>query len=515
MKFNIIYTFLVLVLLQVPLCAQTNVPFIDFSNYLAPNPSIDQITISIIGAIDTSLLKFTSTPSQVEKLNYQNGRTILNESYNINEFGLYGKFSFDSIYYKNNLISKIVHYERTMKMSDTYIIKHIIVPEYDGNTLKKEQYYDKNLNPIKNVVYKDYTSNSHLQKYSSIESETKNNFSSLVSRNTYENHKINNVWRTKYSLSTNQYGDTLSFTKLDTIFKNQNCDVSFHKNQVGSLNICFLNEDSTQNLRHVEIFSNNDKYYQYIIYQYFDFKNTTKKENELLMDFFVAKGPWVNYDENFVVEFRKVGDKYTPKARILNRSKTVNGLIADFVMLNKGNNELFVNNGEIFSNVELGKIKFSMENILGDYILVLEPIEFQNSSLRLKSFSNQLNNLSKYDNSSVREYAKDKIISKPKINKNIREAMFPGGDSNFNSFIRKNLVYPAKAKELGMERTLDVEIIINEDGTVKRIAKQTMVPYFDEEVDRLIKLMPKWTPAMENGKPIKSILKFPVKFQFN
>lgn len=377
---------------------------------MTPSPDIDLVTVTIIGAVDTSMLNFTSMPSHVEKLKYHSGKLVLNDSYSTSQLGLYILNSFDSIYYKNNLITKIVSYDRSPGISDSYNIKHIILPVYEGNTLRQEQYYDKELKLTRNVVYQDYSSTPYLLKYSSKEFEVSNEIQTLKRVNTHESVKINKVWHTIYTLTINQNNDTLLFTELDTIFSNKNCEVSNHIKGIYSLNSWLFNTDSILSLRYVEQIQGKNKYYQYVIHQFNKLKDKTKKNSELLLDIFVSKGPWVNEDINFAVEFRKDGKNYFPKAQILNRSKAINGSVADYRQLNKGGNRLFIGNGDIYSNVELGKVKFSVENILGNYILVLEPIDFQNSSIRLKSVSNQTNNVSKFDyNYNI---ARDYILNK-------------------------------------------------------------------------------------------------------
>ncbi|MBK7428265.1 MAG: hypothetical protein IPI60_15225 [Saprospiraceae bacterium] len=412
MKFCKIYTLLLLCEFQIQLNAQTNVPYIDFGNSIYPGFNIDQITVTIISALDTSMLKFTSTPAQVEKLNFQNGRMILSESYKTNQLGLYGKHSFDSIFYNNNLVSKIVTYERSKGSRDSWQIMHIIIPAYLEDKLIQEQYFDKDLSLLKNVVYHEYSSTSDMLKYNSTEFETENNIQTLSRKNTHESEKINKVWQNKYSLITNQLNDTLLFTKIDTIFKSLNCEVSRNYKQVNSLNAWFLNPDSLPAIRYIEQIQGKYKSYQYIIYQYNEINNQSIAKNELLLDMTVSKGPWVNEDENFVVEIRKMGNKYLANAQILNKSKTINGFIADYRQLNKRGKGLYVDNGAIYSDVELGKVKFTIENISGNYIMVLEPIDYENAGIRLKSMSNQFNDLSKYDYSVARKYALKK--SKPK-----------------------------------------------------------------------------------------------------
>ena len=80
---------------------------------------------------------------------------------------------------------------------------------------------------------------------------------------------------------------------------------------------------------------------------------------------------------------------------------------------------------------------------------------------------------------------------------------FQGGQLALNLFIAKNLKYPKQAIENNVQGVLVVRLKVAKDGTASFNEFIRQLGYgCEEEVRRLIKTMPKWNPAMLNGKPI-------------
>ena len=91
---------------------------------------------------------------------------------------------------------------------------------------------------------------------------------------------------------------------------------------------------------------------------------------------------------------------------------------------------------------------------------------------------------------------------------------FPGGDTKMVQWIHKNLCYPESAKEEGIEGRAFVRFIVEKDGSisspqiVKGVSKE-----LDWEALRLIKAMPKWTPGLVDGKPVRCYFMIPITFR--
>jgi TonB family protein len=80
-------------------------------------------------------------------------------------------------------------------------------------------------------------------------------------------------------------------------------------------------------------------------------------------------------------------------------------------------------------------------------------------------------------------------------------------------FIRENLTYPQQAKELGVCGTVFVWCFVGIDGFVTD-AKVTMEVYpdLDEEAVRVVKSLPQFMPAQQDGKAVETHCVWPVRF---
>lgn len=93
---------------------------------------------------------------------------------------------------------------------------------------------------------------------------------------------------------------------------------------------------------------------------------------------------------------------------------------------------------------------------------------------------------------------------------------YPGGNEAMMEFIRKNLRYPEKAKETGVEGRVIVRFVVNEDGTVSDITiLRDIGAGCGAEAVHVVKMMPKWKPGKQNGKAVKTYFNLPVMFRLN
>ena len=90
---------------------------------------------------------------------------------------------------------------------------------------------------------------------------------------------------------------------------------------------------------------------------------------------------------------------------------------------------------------------------------------------------------------------------------------FPGGEQARMKFLQDNIVYPRGAMEQGIDGTVFVSFIVEEDGSIINIeVSQSVHKLLDEEAVRVTKLMPKWKPAIQKGTPIRVRHHMTVKF---
>lgn len=90
---------------------------------------------------------------------------------------------------------------------------------------------------------------------------------------------------------------------------------------------------------------------------------------------------------------------------------------------------------------------------------------------------------------------------------------YPGGEEALNKYISTNLKYPEAAKEMGVEGIVGVQFLVNTDGTIGSIKIMRMIdPDLEQEAVRLVKNMPNWIPAQENGTPVEAAAQINVPF---
>lgn len=81
---------------------------------------------------------------------------------------------------------------------------------------------------------------------------------------------------------------------------------------------------------------------------------------------------------------------------------------------------------------------------------------------------------------------------------------YTGGSEAMKIFKEENVKFPPEIKSLGIEGFVMVRFIIEKDGSVSNVRIMNGAsPSLDAEAIRVTKLMPKWQPGMENGKPVR------------
>lgn len=91
---------------------------------------------------------------------------------------------------------------------------------------------------------------------------------------------------------------------------------------------------------------------------------------------------------------------------------------------------------------------------------------------------------------------------------------FPGGINELMNFVSKNRIYENKQDKNRNIGTVKVKFSIMKDGSIgdSIIVTNSISEYYDREAVRIVKLMPKWTPASIDGKPVNVLYNLPVKF---
>ena len=90
---------------------------------------------------------------------------------------------------------------------------------------------------------------------------------------------------------------------------------------------------------------------------------------------------------------------------------------------------------------------------------------------------------------------------------------FPGGDEGLKKYLMKEVDYPKEAKKKGITGKVFVTFVVTNTGKVTDVRiLRGAGNGFDEEVLRVIKAMPDWTPGKQDGKPVNVQFTLPVNF---
>lgn len=92
-------------------------------------------------------------------------------------------------------------------------------------------------------------------------------------------------------------------------------------------------------------------------------------------------------------------------------------------------------------------------------------------------------------------------------------ADFPGGTQARMKFLKDNLKYPQQARETGTQGTVYVTFVVEKDGSLTDVKiLRDIGSGCGEEAMRVVKAMPKWTPAKQRGKTVRMQYVLPVRF---
>jgi Ca-activated chloride channel family protein len=90
---------------------------------------------------------------------------------------------------------------------------------------------------------------------------------------------------------------------------------------------------------------------------------------------------------------------------------------------------------------------------------------------------------------------------------------FPGGTDSLLNFLRENLQYPENARKSSIEGSVFVSFTVGKDGSISDVkVVRGIGGGCDEEAVRVVRMMPKWKPAEQRGKPVSSQFTLPIKF---
>ena len=90
---------------------------------------------------------------------------------------------------------------------------------------------------------------------------------------------------------------------------------------------------------------------------------------------------------------------------------------------------------------------------------------------------------------------------------------YPGGMQGMFQFLKDNLKYPQEAKDKGIQGRVLLQITVDATGKVTDPKVVRGVdPLLDAEAIRVVKLMPRWTPGVQDGKAVDVLYVLPIMF---
>lgn len=93
-------------------------------------------------------------------------------------------------------------------------------------------------------------------------------------------------------------------------------------------------------------------------------------------------------------------------------------------------------------------------------------------------------------------------------------ASFPGGDAECMNWLRKNIKYPPICQAQGVQGRVILSFIVDTDGSVVDVkVVRSPSQHLSEEALRLVNIMPKWEPAVEKGKIVRTRYNLPIMFR--
>ena len=105
---------------------------------------------------------------------------------------------------------------------------------------------------------------------------------------------------------------------------------------------------------------------------------------------------------------------------------------------------------------------------------------------------------------SVNAYSQSDDADNDVYNMVDQSAKFQDGYNSIIKFVQENIKFPAEAKENNVHGRLMLSVVVEKDGSLSDITVKKGLGYgLDEEIVRIIKMMPKWQPAQHKGKTVR------------
>jgi protein TonB len=104
----------------------------------------------------------------------------------------------------------------------------------------------------------------------------------------------------------------------------------------------------------------------------------------------------------------------------------------------------------------------------------------------------------------------DTTYIKPEV-----ESSFPDGLHGWQNFLNRTLRYPSNAMQQNIQGTVVLQFIVCTDGTVCDIEAISGPEELRASAIAALKTTPRWVPAMQDGKNVRSYKKQPIVYKLS
>lgn len=93
---------------------------------------------------------------------------------------------------------------------------------------------------------------------------------------------------------------------------------------------------------------------------------------------------------------------------------------------------------------------------------------------------------------------------------------FPGGEMALMKYLGTNVKYPEYARDHNIQGTVYLTFVVEPDSEITKVeVLRGIGGGCDEEAIRVLKMMPKWSPGLHFGKPVRVQYNIPIRFILN
>ncbi len=106
--------------------------------------------------------------------------------------------------------------------------------------------------------------------------------------------------------------------------------------------------------------------------------------------------------------------------------------------------------------------------------------------------------------------------SDPSLPEEASPPAFPGGVNALMTYLARHIQYPGQARSNNLQGTVLLTFVVGKDGAISDInILRDIGGGCAEETMRVVAAMPRWTPGMVEGQPVKVRFTLPVRFKLD